>query len=417
VTWKRAALAVVAVLLLLAGAVAVYAYHRYQASQDVHGSSSVEFVTSAPVHHRAPRDPIRWPMYGYDEQRTRFDPDTTLSPPYRAVWTYKAKRLLEFPPVLGYRYIFTTTNDGRLLALNRRFGTVSWVGKYGRCSAASPAVDGYSVFAAFLGHAPCYASKDGLLAALRVRDGKERWRVHIGPSETSPLIADGRVYVGDWNGNVWAFDEKSGRLDWKYTTGGAVKGGVAYDAGRVFVGSYDHNVYCLDAKTGKLIWRAGAQERLGATGNFYASPAVGHGRVYIGATDGKVYSFGEQSGKLRWSHGTGSYVYSSPALWKDLVLVGSHDQNFYALNAATGDVVWKFPAGGKISGSAVVANGVVYVSTLSHQTFALDAATGKRLWTWNDGAYAGVIFGRERVYLTGVTRLYALIELPRKPTK
>ena len=64
---------------------------------------------------------------------------------------------------------------------------------------------------------------------------------------------------------------------------------------------------------------------------------------------------------------------------------------------------------GKIAGSATVIDGVVYFSTLTQKTFALDAATGKLLWTYNDGKYAGVIGGRERLYLTGNTRIYAMI--------
>ena len=33
---------------------------------------------------------------------------------------------------------------------------------------------------------------------------------HVGPSETSPLVDGGRVYVGDWSGNVYALSAKPG---------------------------------------------------------------------------------------------------------------------------------------------------------------------------------------------------------------
>ena len=45
---------------------------------------------------------------------------------------------------------------------------------------------------------------DGEVVALDARTGKVVWRHVIGPSETSPLVADGRVYVGDWTGRVYA---------------------------------------------------------------------------------------------------------------------------------------------------------------------------------------------------------------------
>ena len=413
---NRLLIAVAALVLLGAGAAGVFAYTRWQSSQDIRGSSNVEFSTTEAERHRSPRDPIRWETYGFDNERRRYDDDLGLEPPFRSIWVFRAKRLVEFPPVLGYGQLFVETNDGRLLALDARRGKVAWSLPTGRCAAASPALSRFTVFATFLNRPPCNASGhdlDGLLLAVRTRDGKERWRFSLGPSETSPLVAEGRVYVGDWRGKIYALDERTGRLLWSYKTDGAVKGAIAYSAGRVFAGSYDHHVYCLDAKTGKLVWRGAAQERLGPRGTFYSTPAVSYGRVYIGSTDGKVYSFGANTGKVRWSQSTGDYVYSSPAVWRRLVFIGSHDEHFYALDAATGDVRWRFDAGGRISGSPAVIDGVVYFSTLKQKTFALDATNGRHIWTWNDGKYAGVIGGRQRLYLTGYTRIYAMLPRPR----
>jgi outer membrane protein assembly factor BamB len=412
---KRLLAVLGALVLLAAGAAGVFAYSRWQAGKDIRGSSTEEFVTNEDVHQRSPRDPIRWETYGFDNERRRFDDGLGLTPPYRAVWIHRAKTLLEFPPVLGYARLFVETNQGRVVALEARRGTVAWSKDFGRCAAASPALSRFTVFAVFLNTPPCNASGDdldGALVALRTRDGKERWRFSLGPSETSPLVVDGRVYVGDWRGKIYALDERTGRLLWTYETGGPVKGAIAYSAGRVFAGSYDHHVYALDARTGKRIWRGSAQERLGPQGTFYSTPAVAYGRVYIGSTDHKVYSFGATTGKLRWSQSTGGYVYSSPAVWQQLVFIGSHDKHFYALDAATGDVRWKFDARGRISGSATVLDGAVYFSTLNQRTFALDAKSGRLLWTYNDGKYAGVIGGRQRLYLVGNTRLYAMLERP-----
>jgi outer membrane protein assembly factor BamB len=413
---RKVLLAVAALVVLGAGAAGVFAYNRWQASQDIRGSSTEEFNTTEGARTRSPRDPIRWETYGFDSERRRDDEGIGLQPPYRHVWTYKAKRLLEFPPVLGYGRLFVETNDGRLVAIEARRGKVAWALPTGRCAAASPALSRFTVFAVFLNKPPCNASGsdlDGLLVALRTRDGKERWRFSLGPSETSPLVAEGRVYVGDWRGKIYALDQDNGRLLWTFDTGGAVKGALAYSGGRVFAGSYDHHVYCLDAKTGKRIWRGSAQQRLGPRGTFYSTPALAYGRLYIGSTDRKVYSYGASTGKVRWSHTTGDYVYSSPAVWRQLVFIGSHDKHFYALDAASGDVRWKFDAQGKISGSGTVLDGIVYVSTLNRKTFALDAKTGRLVWTWNDGQYAGVIGGRRRLYLVGVTRIYALLPKPR----
>src|SRR5204863_296336 len=180
----------------------------------------------------------------------------------------------------------------------------------------------------------------------------------MGPTESSPLVADGLVYVGDWTGKVYALSAATGRTVWSYQTGDKVKDGLALAGKHVYLRSYDSHVYALNARTGKLFWKTGAQQRLGPSGTFYSTPAVAYDRVYIGGTDGKMYSYGATSGKLRWSHGTGGYVYASPAVWNRRVFAGSYNGEFYCFDAATGDVCWKFKSNGPISGSAVVINGI-----------------------------------------------------------
>jgi outer membrane protein assembly factor BamB len=310
--------------------------------------------------------------------------------------------------------LYFTNNAGTLFAVEARRGKLHWSFKAHRCAAASPALYHGLVIVVFLNKPPCNSTRepseiDGLVAAFDVHTGKLRWRHVIGPSETSPLVSDGIVYVGDWRNDVYAFTATTGRRHWKFHTGGRVKGGAAVAGNTLYIGSYDGHVYALDKRTGRRIWRASVQGRLGHAGTFYAGPAVAYGRVYIGSTDGKMYSYGARSGKLRWSHGTGSYVYASAAVWRGLVLVGSYDGTFYAFNAATGDQRWKFDSGKPISGSPVVINGVVYFSSLQGRTYGLDARTGRVVWKFNDGQYAAGISGLSRFYAVGYSRIYALI--------
>ena len=409
----RKALAAAALLLLLAaGAVVGYVLYKKHESRNIHGSSTQEFVTTEapkPVR-RAPE--IVWPTYGYDNERVRAVSGFHLRPPFRVKWTFRARKLLEFPPAIAYGKLYFANNSGSLFAIEARTGRLKWHYNAKRCTAASPAVADGLVYETFLNHPPCNARGgkiDGQVVALYARGGRVRWRKTIGPTETSPAVAHGLVYVGDWRGKVYAFNARTGKLRWSFATGGAVKGGVAVSGNRLYVGSYDGHLYALSALTGRQIWRASAQARLGSTGTFYATPSVAYGRVYIGSTDHKVYSYGATTGKLRWSYGTGSYVYSSPAVWRLRVYIGSHDEHLYCFDAATGNVRWRFDAHGVISGSPTVLDGVVYFSTSRNRTFALNARTGKLLWRFPDGQYTPVVADSKRLYLTGHTRLFGLV--------
>jgi outer membrane protein assembly factor BamB len=409
---KYTAAGVLILLLALGGAGFLYRKHQ---GRDIRGSSTVEFVKTEPKQAKEPPH-VTWPMYGYDTARLRAPLAFNVHPPFRRepLWTFRAGALLEFPPVIAYDRIYIVNNAGTVFALNQGTGKVLWKYRSRRCSAASPAVDNHLVFVSLLNKPPCNASHgvDGKVIAFDAETGRIRWQRIIGPSESSPLVADNMVIVGDWSHDVYAFTAASGNLRWHFKAGGLVKGAISQSGNRVYFGSYDTHVYALDLDTGKQVWRASSQPRIGRTGTFYANPAVAYGRVYIGATDGKMYSFGATSGKLRWSNGTGDFVYSSAAVWKGNILVGSYDGTFYSFDAATGDVRWQFHAGGKISGSSSVIDGVVYFSTLSGRTYGLDARTGKVVWTYPTGQYAAVVASKSRLYLVGYSKLYALIQRP-----
>jgi outer membrane protein assembly factor BamB len=417
----KAFLAALAALILVGGgAAAAYVLYKREEAADVRGSSTVEFVTTEEEEPLPPPPPkhqpleVVWPLNGYDAERQRVGP-YRLKPPYRRVWMFRARQLLEFPPAIAYGRLYFTNNSGVMFAVNAKTGKRAWKKAIGRCVAASPAVADHTVYQAFMNRPPCNNKAkpgrlEGEVVAFAPGFGKIRWRTKVGPTESSPLLVEGLVVVGDWRGRVYALDAKTGRVRWSFQAKGRIKGGVARSGNRLFVGTYDGYLYALRARTGKVIWRTRSQDRLGGRGQFYSTPTVAYGRVYIGSTDGKMYSFGAESGKLRWSQGTGGFIYASPAVWRKVVYAGSYSGRFYAFDAATGDVRWRFDAGSDISGSATVLNGVVYFSTFDQRTFALDARTGKLLWTFRDGKYGGVVADRDRLFVVGHARIYGMVE-------
>ncbi|MDX6475209.1 MAG: hypothetical protein QOH95_720 [Gaiellaceae bacterium] len=409
------------VVLVVAGVAVAWYLHLRQQARDVKGSSTVEFVTTEAAPP-PPKEPgIAWPTYGYDAERQRFARSISLAPPFRRLWTFRAQSLVEFPPVVGYGRLFFANNAGTMFAIGAKNGKRAWKYRSHRCLAASPALDRHVVYETFMNAPPCNRkpspSLTGQVMAFGVGTGRVLWRRTIGPSESSPLVVGASVFVGDWNGRVWALRRRNGKTRWMTKVRGQVKSGVAISANRIYVGDYSGHLYALNATDGHIVWQAKVQPRFGSTGNFYATPALAYGRVYIGATDGKMYSFGATSGKLRWSRSTGGFVYSSPAVWRDRVYVGSYSHRFYCLDAATGNVLWQFKANGPISGSPTIIAGRVYFATLKGRTYALDARTGGQLWTYPDGKYSPVVADADRLYLTGYARLYGLAEQRAAPQK
>jgi outer membrane protein assembly factor BamB len=411
----RRLLVAAGVLILLAGAAAAYLASRHRFGGDVVGSS-VEYVpTQTVAPPRSSSSSLLSPMFGGVPQHLHVGVGR-LRPPFRRDWVSGGTSLIEFPPAIAFHYLYYASLNGNLIAVSIRNGRRLWTVHVHRCEAASPAATRLgrgSVFETFLNRQPCgrNAAKRGdgeLLAVAAGPTHRIRWRKRLGASETSPLVVGSRIYVGDAEGNVYCLRGVDGKTVWTRHVGGAVKGAIAFDRGRLFFGAYDGRLYALRASDGREIWHArSARDWLGGHGTFYSSPAVAYSRVYLGSTDGHVYSFGERSGKLRWSRRTGGYVYGSPAIWRGRVFVGSYSHTFYALDAATGAVLWKFRANGPISGSATVVDGIVYFATLHRRTYGLDARTGKQVWSYPDGAFTPVVTDGRRLYVIGWGKVYA----------
>jgi outer membrane protein assembly factor BamB len=172
---------------------------------------------------------------------------------------------------------------------------------------------------------------------------------------------------------------------WTAKTGGAVYSSPAVANGVVYVGSYNGKVYALNASTGASVWTA-------ATGGaVWSSPAVANDVVYVGSLDGKVYAWNASTGAKLWTALTYGAIYSSPAVANGVVYVGSDDTRVYALNASTGHRLWTFTTEGFVGSPPDVAGGVLYVGSTGPQmgqNYALNASTGEVLWI-GDGGYFG----------------------------
>jgi parallel beta-helix repeat protein len=207
-----------------------------------------------------------------------------------------------------------------------------------------------------------------------------RWNYTAGGwVESSPAVADGKVYVGSGDNKTYCLDAVTGALVWNYTTGGWVFSSPAVADGKVYVGSDDGRVYCLDAVTGAQVWNY-------TTGDHVrSSPAVVAGKVYVGSDDGKVYCLDAVTGAQVWNYTTGGWVFSSPAVVAGKVYVGSDDGNVYCLDAVTGAQVWNYTTGVWMFSSPAVADGKVYVGSDDGNVYCLDAVTGAQVWNYTTG--------------------------------
>ena len=130
-------------------------------------------------------------------------------------------------------------------------------------------------------------------------DLKVKWRVEPGGKISSPVIANGRIYVNRIDSHaVCALDEQTGRTEWTFTAGGRVDSPPTIWRGRAFFGCADGWVYCLRASDGALVWKFRAAPRDYRLSAFdqLESPWPVHGSVLV--QDGELYCVAGRSAFL-----------------------------------------------------------------------------------------------------------------------
>tara|TARA_R110002110_G_scaffold14698_1_gene67663 strand:+ start:90698 stop:92806 length:2109 start_codon:yes stop_codon:yes gene_type:complete len=134
--------------------------------------------------------------------------------------------------------------------------------------------------------------------------------------EATPLMVDGTLYVtGSWS-MVYALDAKSGALRWFYNPEvdrsflakgccDAVNRGVAYADGKIFVGAYDGRLVALDADDGSVVWDVQTTDRqqsytiTGAPRIAGNNVVIGNGGAELGVR-GYVTAYDIDTGKQSW---------------------------------------------------------------------------------------------------------------------
>ena len=91
-----------------------------------------------------------------------------------------------------------------------------------------------------------------------------------GGFQTTPLVADGVMYItSSWN-RIFALDAETGKELWHYyyaypkdfrPPDGPWNRGAAIAYGLVFMGTNDNSLVAVDAKTGKEVWKVNIENR------------------------------------------------------------------------------------------------------------------------------------------------------------
>lgn len=268
----------------------------------------------------------------------------------RDVWSRRLGALSASTPAVSADTVYATVlsrtaglQAGSIVAMNTANGHIRWSRKLPSRCESSPLLDRGRLY---------FGTQDGTVYALSAHTGKLIWTYHAaGAVKASPSLSDGVLYFGDYSGQVQAVRERDGHRLWVSGSGGALLGsGTFYSTsavvyGRVFLGNTDGRVYAYDASSGRLDWAV-------QTGAYvYASPAVADApglgpTIYLGSYDGTFYAIDARSGRIDWQYHDGGRISGSATIVGRIVYFADlGDHRTTGLGISSGKVLFSKDTG------------------------------------------------------------------------
>lgn len=220
---------------------------------------------------------------------------------------------------------------------------------------------------------------DNNLYALSLADGRLLWKYATdGGLPGSPVIHHDLVLIGSEDHRLHAVSARSGRIQWAYYTDGPVRATPRVAEGHALVGSDDFYLHAVNLSTGRRAWR------VMAAGAVRSRPAVSNESVFFGAESGDFYCV-DFSGEERWRYRAKRAITSSPLLNNGVVYFGSHDGQVYAIEAVSGWTIWRFRTAKAVVASPALAGPLLLIGGADHNLYAIDTRTAREIWRFETG--------------------------------
>ncbi|MEO8016605.1 MAG: outer membrane protein assembly factor BamB [Pseudomonadota bacterium] len=222
--------------------------------------------------------------------------------------------------------------------------------------------------------------------------------------------AGNRLYAAGRDGDVAAFDLKSGKQLWRVETKLTLAGGTGVGSDVVAVGSADGQVVVLSAENGAQRWRADVK------GEILSAPAVAENEVIVRTVDGKMRALALSDGVEVWSaeqqipkltlRGA-----AAPVVANDVAISGFDNGRVLAVNLKDGATVWDSPVSpshgrtelerlNDIDAPVKVAGDDVFVAGFQGRAAMLALDSGQVWWTRELSSYRGVDVDDEQMYVS-----------------
>ena len=218
----------------------------------------------------------------------------------------------------------------------------------------------------------------GKLFALNLEDGTKRWEFNSEDGFlTTPVVDDGRLYLGDMAGQFFCIDT-SGEKQWTYKTEIEINSSANTYKDLVLFGSQDGALYALDKATGDFKWKHTTDDQI------QCSITVAKNHAFLAGCDSMLHVIDLDTGKETGNVKLTSPTISTPAADGDTTYFGNEKGTFYSVNVATSETNWTVEderGGNSIRSSAAITDGHVVFGARNRKLYSYNPQTGAENWS------------------------------------
>ncbi|HET6883511.1 MAG TPA: PQQ-binding-like beta-propeller repeat protein [Pirellulales bacterium] len=238
---------------------------------------------------------------------------------------------------------------------------------------------GFEATAAIVDGMIYVGSFDGNLYAMNLANGEEKWKFHTELGfKAAPAVREGVIFIGDVDGKFYAIDAATGKEKWSVTSGAEINAGANFYRDKVLFTSQDGGFYCLEPADGKLVWKYSIDNMI------QCSPTVVENRGFLAGCDGKLHVVDLDKGVAAATVDIGDPTLSTPAADGDVVYFGTQGGRFLAVDWRQAKVVWTYEPKRTqpLLSSAAVAGGLAVFGGKDRTVHALKLADGDEAWSF-----------------------------------
>lgn len=198
--------------------------------------------------------------------------------------------------------LLVATYAGEVMALSKDTGDELWRKQLPGEVVSAPRSNGNVVAA---------QTVNGKLFALDARTGEQLWFYDSPPpvltlrGTPSPIVTDTAIYAGFSNGRMMAFNPTNGLILWEQRVASPkgrselermvdIHSSPIIKDGVIYVGTYQGRISALARGTGKPLW--------GQDGSTSESLALSGDKLFVSQADGKLVAYNSTTGEVIWTN-------------------------------------------------------------------------------------------------------------------